>query len=189
MRSDAGAAPQDLEVFTNSVNSAAVGSIELNTWYLAVVSNDGAGGASGLKVQNIHMDGTYDANGTHQHDGDDADLTQPIRIGSRNGNDPMDGDIAYAAYFNTQLTDAETLAYLRNPYQVVFSKGSAGVEFFTPIYGDASPEPELVHGRDFTVNGSQAKGTNPPLGPFASAYGPFTAAGAAPPVTRRIFIT
>lgn len=173
VRTDSGAAPQAIEVGTNNVQlTLNFGSVELNTWYMIVISNDGAGGATGISGFQYEMDGNLTASLSDQHDGDISDPTANLLVGVRGDvEDPFDGDIAYVAYFNTELTAAERLAYLRNPYQVVFSKGSAGVEFFLPIYGDASPEPELVHGRDFTVNGSQVKGTNPPLGPFAKAVG------------------
>lgn len=174
LRTAQGTAPQAIECTTDddAASPALIfGTVDLNTWYLVVIRNDGTGGAGGFKGDLFNMDGTVDGGTTTTHEGDSSDLTTQIAIGHREATgDAFDGDIAYVAYFNTELTDAEVLAYLRNPYAVVFSKGSTGVEFFLPMYGDASPEPELVHGRDFTSNGSQVKGTNPPLGPFVAPF-------------------
>lgn len=189
VRTDLGAAPEPIEVFVNSNRQiAAIGSIELNTYYLVSVSNDGTGNASGLVGTVYEMDGTQNGTASGTHDGDRSDLTGNIEIGARDS-DPMDGDIAYVAYFNTVLTATEERAYLRNPYQLAFSKGSSGCEFFVPCYGNVGPEPDLVHGRNFTVVGSLANGTNPPLGPFATSYLGFSAAAAAPAAARRIFVT
>lgn len=171
-----------IEVGTDANTATlAFGTVAINTWYLVVLSNDGGGGATGLSGFQYSMDGTEVDSGSNQHDGTSPTQTFQLEIGRRPLSDPFDGDIAYCAYFNTELTAAERLAYLRNPYQIAFAKGSTGCEFFLPMYGDDSPEPELVHGRNFTVNGTQVKGTNPPLGPLAPAARPFTAAAA--PVT------
>ncbi len=158
----------DIQVFHNSVAKTTTlgdGALATNTWYVAIVK--GTEGEE-LSASLYGIDGTLIDNDGAVLTGDESDLTQKLEIGvTDDAGDPMDGDIAYVAYFNTALVVAEDIAYIRNPYQVVWSKGAAGVEFFLPLAGNNSPEPELVHGRDFTVIGTPTKGENPPTGPFA----------------------
>lgn len=137
--------------------------VALNTWYLIAVTNDGTGGANGGQVSVVEMDGSVtDTLFTHSAD---AGLTGSVDIGVGNI-DAFDGDIAYCAYVQKELSQREVLDYLANPRSITRFKQTDGIPFFLPL-GHGSPEPDWSgSGNTGTVNGSPVVGEMPPVGPL-----------------------
>lgn len=187
-RTDLRASATSIEVIRGGVNvMTAIGedTLVVDTWYVAFLANDGTGTSGGIRGSVYTLDGVLVDADTGTLPGDVSSLTEDLTIGLRSiasgASDPMDGDLAYCAYFNTEFTPDEERNYVLDPWGMAFAKGASGCELFLPLYGDVSPEPELMHGRNFTVNGSPAKGDDPPIGPRAAPYGPFAGTGAAAP--------
>ena len=147
LRVDKGAASQNIEVYTDGTLRINGGNnVALNTWYAAVVTNDGTGGASGLKLYLLDMSGTYlDDAVTGQHGSDDTDLTASIRIGERQGpNDKLEGDAAYYCYVDRELVKNDITAYLRDPIRTAKAwEAQSGLQFLMPLWGLHSPEIDL----------------------------------------------
>ncbi len=165
---DAGTAPQNIQIdFQNTAVTINGGNnVELNTWYLFCVTADGA---DTVTLNLVGMDGTFlDSNVTGTTTVDSTDMSEDLRIGTRNsGADPMFGDIAYAAYLKREILQPEILEYLRNPAKVVHKVGgSTGPVFFLPMVDPtASTTPDWSgQGNPFTKNGSgHTDGDNPPV--------------------------
>jgi len=122
----------------------------VNTWYLYIVTCDGA---SGLTLYVLGLDGTFHVNGATGTAVDATDQTHSVNIGRRfaAGSEPWDGDIAEVAYFDgTEFSTNDALAYLQNPARVALQYGT---EFYLPIDGESSPEPDYsgngIHGTVF----------------------------------------
>ena len=154
--------------------------ISVSKFFPTVVFSGTFPAENNMLIEAFTMDGSsHDSDaGNHQID---ATLEEDVIFGRRGAlsSGSFDGDMAYAAYFSSVLTNSEILGYLRNPYQVVFSKGSAGCVFFVPMDGNLDPEIDLVNGNNFSITGSLSNGTNPPIGPFAASPVSFAAAAAA----------
>ncbi len=166
-----GTAPQPIIVDHNSTRVLTGSSIiELNTWYLVAVSNDGAGG---LTLNVLEMDGTLVEDAATASLGTDtATLTSSIRFGCRNGpNDPTTGDLAYIAYLKREIGQSEILEYLRNPAKVVHRVGGAtGCEYIFPMTAVANTHDWSGNGHVAVESLSHTEGDNPPI---ASLYGGF----------------
>lgn len=162
LRIDQGAASQELQVrVEGSVIIEGGSNVALDTWYLGAVTNDGTSSATGMLEYLLTMDGTVLDNAI-SGDNNLISHTEAIHLGVRAGVDPMDGDIAYAAYFDFELSLAQIKAYLWNPIMFT-AQYNANCEFFLPLKG-ASPEPDWSgNGNNGTVNGSPTISDNPPV--------------------------
>lgn len=185
-RIDNGAEPQNLQVlYSDQTILAPTDAVFGNTWYLMSVSGDGAGaGSMALTGKVFDMDEVQISSS-----GPSGSLTEtsgriaPIRIGERQNNDEMEGDLAYVAYINSELTQSQILEYLRDPTRVVaqFQGTGVGVEFFMPL-GLGDPEPDWSgNGVTGSVHASTSVGANPPVTqPYAGVNFAYSAAAAAP---------
>lgn len=166
---DNGTAPQDVQVrdVAFALNSGNV--VELDTWYLTAITCRGDSSANDVNLYVVSMDGTtvLDVT-TDTHVSDAADLTGSILIGKNfvdSGNNAFDGDLAFAAYIDAELSQNDILGYLRNPFKTVARFQSSGVQFFLPIIG-ASPEVDWSGNKNTgTVSGTTISDM-PPVAPF-----------------------
>ncbi len=176
------AQPEPLQVIFNDA-TAITSSTDLTVgiWHLGALSCDGGGASGTLTLHSFEMDGTVKDDGiTGSITGDQSNLTAPVTIGLRDvANDQMDGDIAYVAYINSELTKPQLLEYLRDPAGVVAQfQATSGVEFFLPL-GLGSPEPDWSgNGNSGTVSGTTIGDSPPVRSPYWSIGAPSsTAAG------------
>ncbi len=165
-----GTAPQEPEIYMAGVEViTGPDVIELNTWYMYALTNDGTGDAGQLKLYLATMDGVFDpdynpATGTCPVD--EATLTTPIEIGRESGGgDTWDGVIADIAYFTSEFSSAKILQYLRFPTRVAVAEGG-GCVYHLP-FGFGSPEPDMSGNQNNgTVNGSPSIVAMPPTALF-----------------------
>lgn len=165
VRVDKPTAPEEIEVSSaGSIVITGGSNVQLNTWYLIAVVNDGTSNATGLTLYLVGMDGTFLDDGvTGNPNTAVADLTESILLGTRTSNDPIDGDLAYAAYIQAELTKEDIVEYLYHPAHVVARHQSSGVPFFLPL-GVSSPEVDWGGSDNSgTVNGTTTIGDNPPV--------------------------
>lgn len=177
IRINNGTAPQEPEIYVNG-SEAITGpdTVQLDTWYMFALTNDGAGGASGLKFYLATMDGVFDSNfnpATGQMADDSGPVTADILIGRIAGDasnpDWWDGDIAHIAYFDSEFSSDKILDFLRFPDWVVMAEGSNCV-FYLPI-GFGSPEQDLSgHQNNGTLNGTPAISMMPPTALFVAGW-------------------
>jgi len=169
-------------VFNNNGTIITTGSAVSNdTWYLAVASND-TGNNAAVAVWN--MDGTLHSSGSGTHPGDVSTLSADLTVGTadNNGFDPT-LTVAHVAYIDEELSANEILAYLRNPSRFVASRST---QFYLPLRGDASPEPDFSgNANNGTISGTVIKADNPPTAMWIGSAMISILAVAA----RRIFIT
>lgn len=181
VRTDAGTAPQEIEVYTDGTIRITGGSnVELDTWYLVAVMNDGADGVGGgLTMVLLGMDETVLDNTTGDHATDAASVTAVIDYGIQGStSDPMDGDVALGAYIDAELTLQDCKDYLHNPAKVVSRFiGSNSVQFFNPLTGESTEHDWSDKTNEGTLTGTTV-GDNPPIGSLygSPADGPFTVA-------------
>lgn len=151
-----------------------------DTWYLAAVSNDTS---NNVAISVYNMSGTLVSSGSGTHPGDVSSLNANVTIGTADNNafDPT-LTIAHVAYVDVELSAAEILAYLRRPAQFVVSRTT---QFYLPLRGDASPEPDFSgNAVSGTISGTVVKADNPP-----SAVWIGVAMISVLAAVRRIFIT
>lgn len=74
---------------------------------------------------------------------------------------PFDGEIAYCAGYNVELTDAE-VAILAKGVNPFFFRNDA-LKVYYPLDGNDSPEPEYIGQLNGTVTGTVKGSTNPPV--------------------------
>ncbi len=189
IRIGSGTAPQDVEVHHNNINPVNGGSvIELNTWYLVAVTSDSS---NVVTINTLEMDGTIIDDAVTGTLTGNKNLTEPLLLGSREGtNDPFNGDMAYVAYLQRELTQNEILEYLRNPAKVVNRDGGAstGPVFFCPmINGTTTPDWGGQANIGTREGSGHTTGDNPPVTLYTGLglQGAFSAAVAA---ARRIFV-
>lgn len=142
MRVNNGTAPQELEIYMEgSERVTGPDSVELNTWYLIALTNNGGGVQDDFKLYQTEMDGTFVASygpALGRHWGNIGDLTATLRYGDdRTDTDdaPWDGDLAFGAYFTFEMTSLQILTYLRFPRRFAMNHRTS-CEFFHPLGED-----------------------------------------------------
>jgi len=154
------ASSDDVHVYMNSGKRINGATSVTTGWYLVAVTNDGTGGAGGLKLYTMDMLGAFIDDAVTGQASDDSNLTETIKFG-KNNSDPHNGEIAFAACVGNEMTKEQIIEYRHNPYMVVAKQ--ATVHFFLPLIG-GSPEPDWG-GADNpgTINGTLVVGSNPPI--------------------------
>jgi hypothetical protein len=174
-----GTAPVNCDVRTNgsSIISGGSETIAEDTWYLVAITCNGTASADDVALFIYDMSaatlsGYNGVTGTHA--GDDAGLTDTIRFGARSDATPdyFDGDLAHQIYVTAELSQAEHLAFLRQPTRTAAAfKALHGVEYYFPL-GFASPETEhsgaAITG---TLSGTPDVSQMPPTGGFSRIWG------------------
>lgn len=190
---DAQTAPTNLEIFLGGTWAAEEitggNNIALNTWYLAAISCNGTSTANDCTLNLLGMDGTFLDNAlTGTHSGDPTTMTGATHIGKRANDtgDPADGDIAYVAYVDAELSQAEILEYLHNPISAAMRfKTDYGMQYFLELNGEAVEVDISGNKNNGTTNGSPVHSENPPVGAdmvFSSGhFFEFVAAGGGGP--------
>jgi len=184
-RIDQGSAPQNLEAYAGNGSGwdgphIGGNNVELNTWYLGALANDGSGNYT---IFLLEMDGTVlDNTQAATASANASDLTAEItfgRTGTGDNSDEMNGDIAFSAAFGREFTLQDVKDYLYNPAKVV-ARYSSDCHYFFPL-GLASPEPDLSgNGETGTLTSTPSVGANPPVAPWYGVDEPvFPAAAAA----------
>lgn len=74
---------------------------------------------------------------------------------------PISGDAAFFARWDAVLTDAECVSLGKGYHPLAIRPASLANS--TDIGGNLSPEPDLINGTSWTVNGTLAKASNPPI--------------------------
>ena len=158
--------PTNLEVYTQANLAIAGGNnIALDTWYLIAVSNDGTGGASGMKLYSVQMDGTFlDDAATGQHTGDESDLTGLITFSETEANtDEFAGDLDYECYIQKELTKQEILRYLHDPVGAMLRLKPNGVPYCIKLGYLGKSSFDLSGSKNHgTIFGSVSRGEDPP---------------------------
>lgn len=161
LRTDTATAPTRIEVYTNGTLSVASNNdIQLNTWYFVAVAHDGTTGGTSTTLWIFAADLTLVNSYSDQHDGNKSIVTDIVIGGTAGNADSMDGDIAHAGYFKTELTTESQIRELAaHPGRVC---ARYGAEWYAPIIG-ASPEPDWSgNGNNFTVAAGSSVSDNPP---------------------------
>lgn len=118
----------------------------INTWHLAV------GVVTSATSRTVYIDGGSSASGSTSVN-PSADIDR-VAIGNRGGtdNEYFTGDIAEAFIYSGGLSASElaSLAGGLSPLSV----NVANLVFYAPLYGDDSPEPDLIGGLNLTVSGA-----------------------------------
>lgn len=122
-----------------------------------------AGRYSAVNSRFVWVDQTESTEGT-----DSATPTgiDSVSIGARLGQiaggvNNWDGDLAEAAIWNVGLNDEELIA-LAKGYSPLFIRPQ-NLVFYCPIWGNDSPEIDIIGGLQLTLDGSPAKSDHPPI--------------------------
>jgi len=167
LRTDTATAPVALQsIQGGSAGAATSAVIELNTWYLAVETNDGADGATSLTVYVVSMAGVVLGSDTGDHT--NAFGGTPAMYLARkqhNTADPFDGDLAHFAYFDFEMTQSQILEYAANPANFTARHKNSDT-VYVPLNG-SSPEVDLSgNGISGTVGGTPTITDMPPTSPL-----------------------
>ncbi len=127
------------------------------TWFFT------AGRFSGNSSRFARVDQTESSEGT---DTKTPSGVAAISIGCRKGQSGSenfwDGDLAEAALWNVSLLDKEFIA-LAKGYSPLFIRPQ-NLVFYCPIWGNDSPEIDIIGGRQMTLTGgTPAKADHPPI--------------------------
>ena len=186
LRTDRGSAPQNVEVYLDGSRRINTGNIiQIDTWYLFVLANDGTGAAGGVRLWIYGMDGTEVVDITGTHATDDSDNTADVYLGkTQDSFDPHDGDLAWIIYVEDEVTQDDVLAYLYDPINTGLRfEAQYGVQFWLPLFGDGTTEIDWsANGNDGTVTATTAAGEDPPQNVVLLHALRSIAAGAEPPV-------
>lgn len=164
-----GTAPVELIVGMNADTGLLVTaqSVQLDTWYLVVITNDGTGSVGTLTADIIELDENFLVDGDTGDPQNELGTGESVRIGVRSTNaDPFDGDIAHVCYVSKVISRDEKVAYLRNPWRMARVWAvSPGVEFYVPC-GLGSPEPDFTKAVEYTIEGAPTISAMPPTARF-----------------------
>lgn len=141
-------------------------SLEEDTWYFILVTHNGTSNTTTVYVWDVSDQSVIDDGLTGTHSSDVAVLTQDIEIGKREGSaDVVDGLVSCNCYFDGELSKADGEFLLMDPVAALpYMKEKHGVQFALFLEGTESPEPDWGGlGNDGTINGTLAKGVNPPV--------------------------
>ncbi len=167
-----GTAPRPLQVFINAglrITGASV--INLNEWFLMVITNDGTGNAGGLKLYTVDMNGVFLDDGvTGQHTGDQGTPTIDMEIGSiiAGTANSFLGDIDLPGYVRVEMVKDDIRQLVRRPYRTAMRHKATGVPFlFKQGIGGVNAIDWSGNGVVATVNGTPTIGDSPPVSPLA----------------------
>ena len=136
-----------------------IGRPSLNTWSHHCVTYDYG---STSNDPNIYWDGSLQ---TETETSTPAgtlgtDAAAPIRIGNNaGGNRVWNGDLAEWAVWNAILTQEEATALSKGVCPLLIRPES--LVFYAPVFGNQSPEPNLVHANSGTLTGTAASSRHP----------------------------
>lgn len=165
IRVDVGAAPRTLHIRVNGSRIAyTAANISENTWYLVGCRHTGASNlleafvlTPSLSVVDIGAN-----TGTNTFTGNTADLAIGNERSTATASDEMAGNIAFASYFTSKLTDNELRTYAVDPLRALAQKRDTCL-FYLPMLG-VSQEPDWSgNGRSGTLGDSPGVGANPPV--------------------------
>ena len=130
-------------------NAQTTATITLNTWMHA------AGRWNATNSRDAFLSGGNKVNNTGNRTPGTWNRTEIGRRGTNTNNDPFSGRLAEIGVWNAALSDDEIAALALGYSPFLFKPEN--LVMYVPLLGYLSPEPDLVSGNTFTINGTVAQ--------------------------------